>query len=254
MERIVLANKPLVEAIFDVRWRLDEPVQHMLIDPHYKIALGRAFDRLNGEYPYHEQLPASSMPDELAGYKVQHRFRKGKNAWPLVQMGPGILTVNDTDGYVWEEFEKRIEQALEVIFDVYPGEFEINSLLLRYIDAIHFDFVNNSIFEFLEKQMKTSLYPNPKLFEDTQVHQLPTGLDLRMIFSSSEPKGEINMRLVKGKKEDTDALIWETQMLSVGDDAPKEKGDILTWVNKAHELTDAWFFKTIEGELLERFK
>lgn len=257
MKRKVLKNKPLVEAIFELRWNLQEPAPGMRIDPHYKLLIGRLYDKLNDEYPFHEQLPAATMPDEIAGYIVQHRFRKDKDKWPLVQIGPGITTVNDTEGYVWEDFEKRIIQTVNILFEVYPeskSNLTVNRLLLRYIDAIAFDFEKDDIFTFLKEQAKTKINLYQKLFEDTRVEKSPLGLDLRFSFPSTKPKGAIHLRFVRGKRKESDALIWETMVESVSEDVPKVQNEIADWVKEAHNLTDDWFFKLIEGELLRRFE
>jgi len=93
-----------------------------------------------------------------------------------------------------------------------------------------------------------------KLFEETSVSNLPLGFDLRFSFPSAKPKGAVHLRFVRGKRKNVDALIWETQVQSIGDDAPKSKNQIATWIVSAHELTDDWFFKMIEGGLLRRFE
>ncbi len=41
---------------------------------------------------------------------------------------------------------------------------------------------------------------------------------------------------------------------SVSEDFPKVQDEIFAWVKEAHDLTDDWFFKLIEGELLRRFE
>ena len=255
--KILLKNKPLVEAIFELRWDLQGPSLGMKIDPHYKLLIGRLYDKLNDKYPFHEQLPAVAMPDEIAGYVVQHRFRREKGKWPLIQIGPGIVTVNDTEGYLWEDFEKRILQAVDALFEVYPeskSNLKVNRLLLRYIDAIAFDFEKDDIFTFLKEQVKTEINLHQKLFEDTRVREMPVGLDLRFSFASREPKGAIHLRFVRGKRKESDALIWETMVESVSEDIPKVQNEIADWIKEAHNLTDDWFFKLIEGELLRRFE
>jgi len=258
--REVLKNKPLAEAIFELRWNLQEPEPRIKIDPHYKILIGGMYDKLKDEYPFHEQLPTASIPDEVAGYVVQHRFRKSEGQWPLIQMGPGIITVNDTEGYIWEDFEKRIVQAVKVLFEVYPDskkDLKIKDLVLRYIDAIDFDFKTDNIFKFLKKNMKTNISLYPKLFENTGVKNLPLGFDWKTAFRSSKPKGLVNLRFGSGKRKERDALLWETMVRSVSQDLPnkgKFPEKIQEWLTDAHNLTDDWFFKLIEGELLRRFK
>jgi len=256
-ERKILKNKPLVEAIFEIRWELQEPAPGMKIDPHYKILIGRIYDRVKDKYPFHEQLPTANMPDVIAGYVVQHRFRKDKDKWPLIQIGPGIITLNDTYGYVWEDFERRIYDLLDVLFDAYPdsdNNLKINWLLLRYIDAVDFDYEKYDAFSFLRENLKIDIKVYEELFKDTGVSSLPLGFDLRFSFPVKEPKGAIHLRFVRGKRKNVDALIWETHVQSVGEDTPKTKDQISSWVIDAHTLTDDWFFKMIEGELLRRFE
>jgi len=110
MGEIILSKKPLVEAIFELRWKLQEPTPGIKIDPNYKLLVGGIYDKIRQSYPFYEQLPTSALPDEIAAYVVQHRFRKATDGWPLVQIGPGVITVNDTEGYTWDDFIVRIQQ------------------------------------------------------------------------------------------------------------------------------------------------
>ena len=73
MIRKVLKNKPLAEAIFELRWELQEPAQGMKVDPHYKILIGVMYDKVEDE-------------------------------WPLIKIGPGIITLNDTGGVCMGRF------------------------------------------------------------------------------------------------------------------------------------------------------
>jgi uncharacterized protein (TIGR04255 family) len=257
MVRKVLENKPLVEAIFELRWKLQEPTPGVKIDPHYKILIGRAYDRVQDKYPFHEQLPTATMPDEIAGYVVQHRFRKAEDEWPLIQIGPGIITLNDTEGYIWGTFREGVSQVLETLFEAYPEaekNLKIQGLLLRYIDAIDFDYENDDIFTFLKDKMKMNLELHEQLFDGTGVSKKPRGFDLRLSFPSTNPEGAIHLRFARGKRKDENALIWETQVQSIGDATPTSKDEINTWIDSAHKLTDDWFFKIIEGELKGRFE
>jgi len=252
-----LKNKPLIEAIFELRWELQEQEGEIKTDPHYKLLIGRIYDRVKSKYSFYEQLRTAAMPDEVAGYVVQHRFRADKDKWPLVQIGPGIMTLNDTDGYTWHDFEKRASHLLDTLFEVYPSaekDLRVNRLLLRYIDAIDFDYAKDAIFPFLKKKMKIHVEIHSELFEDTGVGKSPLDLDLKFTLPSAKPKGAVLLRFVRGQRNGADALIWETMVQSIGDDSPKAKDRILTWVREAHDLTHAWFLKMIEGELRRRFE
>jgi len=86
MERNVLSNPPIVEVIFELRWKLLELAPMMMVDPSYKVAVGRLYDKLieqNGHITY-EPLKTANMPDEISGYVIQYRFHETKYGWPLV--------------------------------------------------------------------------------------------------------------------------------------------------------------------------
>lgn len=252
MTKKILENKPLVEAIFELKWNLQESESGTRTDPHYKLLVGRIYEKIKDEYPFHEQLPTATMPDELVGHVIQHRFRKNENEWPLIQIGPGIITLNDTKGYTWDNFKEKSICMLNTLFETYPDaeiNLNVNGLSLRYIDAITFDFKNDNILVFLKEQLKTEIHLYQKLFEDTEVSNLPLGFDMKFSFSSAKPKGNIYLRFVRGKKEELDALMLETIVQSAAEDPPKDTDGIVAWITDAHDLTDDWFFKLIEGEL-----
>lgn len=255
MAREPLSHKPLVEAVFELRWELKKVQRGIKLDPNYKIAIGRLYDRIKEKYEFHETLSTAAIPDEIAAYVVQHRFRVGEGEWPLVQIGPGILTLNDTETYKWDDFESRIPYVLKAFFEVYSSEdLVVNGLILRYIDAIEFNYNEEDIFSCLKSALKTTVSVPQSLFDATGVDQTPLALDLRFSFPSSIPQGAIHLRFARGVKGTADALVWETAVQSIKLDAPKTCDEIVEWAAEAHELTDNWFFKLIKGELHERFK
>jgi uncharacterized protein (TIGR04255 family) len=250
-----LKNKPLVEAILEVRWKLQRGALGALIDPHYKLLLGRAFDRMRGDYPEHEELPSASLPDELVGHVVQHRFRAAANSWPLVQMGPGIFTVNSTADYKWEDFRPRVLSAIKQLYEAHPkvGDLEITNLVLRYIDAVDYDYTGDSVLEFLQDKLKLRMSLPDSLFQDTYVQPKPIDFTWQGSFLCVNPKGRVTIRFATGQKTGTPVVIWETTVESAGDDLPKMPDSFEGWIDAAHTITDGWFFKMIEGELERRF-
>jgi len=257
VERKNLTNPPLVETIFELRWELQSEQQPGIrIDPHYKILIGEMFGKVKNDYSFHEQLPAATIPDEIVGHVVQHRFREAESKWPLIQLGPGIITLNDTEGYEWVDFQRRLSKMLDALWKAYPNleNFRVNTLLLRYIDAIDFDYENGNVFHFMKKYMRTDIKLQEELFKVTGVDELPFGFDLRFSFCSVEPKGILRLRFARGKKGDLDALIWETGFQLTEVNVPNTQEEILKWVNEAHDLVHNWFFKVIEGKLERMFE
>lgn len=254
MKKNILTRRPLVESIFELRWNLSEAQSGVKVDPEYKLAVGRLFERIKDRYPVHEPLPTAEMPDEISGYIVQHRFRESNAGWPLVQIGPGVITLNETQNYAWDDFRSRIMHLLDALFDVYLSpDFRVNLVSLRFIDAIDFNF-DNDVFNFLNDMMGVDISIRSDLFESTSVAMRPLGLDLKCAFPASRPNGTINMRFARGGRGNIDALIWEIAMQSSQESIPNTKSDIFVWTNEAHSLIDDWFHKLIQGELQRRFE
>jgi uncharacterized protein (TIGR04255 family) len=250
-----LKNKPLIEAILELKWRLMSPTPGVELDPHYKILIGRMYDRVSTQYPEHEQLPTATLPDEWTGHTVQHRFRSGPNDWPLLQIGPGILTLNNTEKYTWTDFRERSLSAIESLFHAYPKreELHIQSLLLRYIDGVDFDCSTENLLDFLREKLKLRIDLPSSLFTESPVQARPQLFSWQSSFSCSDPKGIVSARFATGQRKGSPALIWETLVQSIGNDIPAMPEGFVTWIDAAHGITDDWFFKLIEGDLERQF-
>ena len=257
MKRIILKNKPLVEAIFELRWELPLVIdENMKKDPNYPLLIGTLYENIKNEYPFHEELPSTSIPPEMAAHIVQHRFRKDKDEWPLVQLGPGIITINDTINYIWKDFRERIFSLIDIFYKIYPNseKLEISELQLRYIDAVPFNYSENVLY-FLKDKLKFEVKLHEPIFEGVKVNDTPTSIDFRCVYKTDSPRGSILLQFVKGKKADgEEGLVWNIIIRSRGDEVSTHISELKKWVDDAHTLSNDWFFKLIDGELLERFK
>ncbi len=256
MSEIVLKSKPLVEVILEIKWALKVLTPNTSIDPHYKLLMGRLYDRLAPDYPAHEQLPSSMLPEEIAGYIPQHRFRVAADQWPLIQLGPGLLTLNETDKYVWSEFQNRAIEVVRRLYDAHPktDEFRINSLQLRYVDAVNFDYYNNDIFAFLHEKLKINVNLPEALFNGTHIQQQPNNLNWISSFRCDNPIGQISIRFATGSNGNgSPIIIWETVIQSTDDDVPVMQDDFAEWLEAAHRKTDYIFFTLIKGDLEDEF-
>jgi uncharacterized protein (TIGR04255 family) len=252
-----LSQAPLLEAILEIRWKLVEQAPGVATDPKYKVLVGRLYDRLEKTYPFHEPLPTSSMPDEMLGYIVQHRFRTAENQWPLVQVGPGVVTLNETENYNGDDFEKRSRDLFKCLLDAYPDaahSLTITSLQLRYIDAVLFDFDHNDIFSFMADNLKIAISWPQAIFQDAPIKSSPAGFHLLFDFPTTNPKGVIRLRFARGTRQNHDALIWETIVQSNETDIPEVPDGFEQWLTDAHTLTHNLFFKLIEGPLEASFR
>jgi uncharacterized protein (TIGR04255 family) len=258
MPRKDLKNKPLVEAILELKWVLP-PAPGLPAgfqgDPNYRLLLGRFSERVQSTHPFHEPLPTAQIPDGMVAQMVQHRFRTSENGWPLIQLGPGIMTVNETERYVWDDFLERCTKAVAILFEAYPAKekFAVQDLTLRYIDAVDVDHKRDNVFKFLQEKMRTSISLPDQLFDGERVNKNPTVFNWQASFPQQDPGGHITLRFAIGQRNGKPALIWETLVQAARDHMPAIPAGFSDWLTKAHELTDDWFFKLIEGELERRF-
>lgn len=250
-----LKNKPLLEAILEIRWHLESSTPGEEKDPHYKLLLGRLYDRLQSQYPEHEPLPTAGIPDEMVGHIVQHRFRAAPNEWPLVQIGPGLLTFNETSKYSWPDFQQKANDTVVKLYDAHPkvADLKIESIMLRYIDAVEFDYTKQDAFLFLKDKLKVDLHLPDNLFVETSVDCLPKSSTWQSTFNCQNPIGRVQISFATGHKENRPAILWDTMVQSVGDDLPDMPKGFPTWIDSAHTLTSDWFFKLIQGELERKF-
>ena len=256
MEHKHLKYKPLVEAQVEIQWApADQSSPGIKTDPHYKMALGRFYERVMNSYPEHETLPAAKFPETMVYHTAQHLFRVGPGRWPALQIGPGILSVHERDEYHWLDFARRAQDALVKLFDAYPkgAELKIEALRLHYIDAVQLDFTRENVLEFLQEKFKTTIMLPPTLFLDGHVQAQSKSFSWQATFEEDQPKGTITIRFATGERSSKPALLWETIIESAGKDLPSLPGSFGAWLTEAHALSEDWFFKLIDGDLEKTF-
>ena len=253
-----LVNKPLVEAILELRWTL--PVEHgpgVRSDPNYSVLPGLYWNAVRDAYPFREELPAASVPAEMIPHQPQHRFRAEDAGWPLVQIGPGILTVNDTHGYTWKDYRKRSLEAVKALGSVYPDAdaFRVMQLALTYQDAHRFDYRTGSVLEYLKQYLHAGLSLPRSLFSGTAVDDKPLTSDWSISFAANKPSGTVSLRFVTGYLNQTEpVVITEAKVLSNATQVPELPAGFELWLEDAHDLAHDWFFKLIKGKLLQAYE
>lgn len=248
-----LSSKPLVEAIFELRWGLDGP-PGIGSDPYYQMLIGQMFAAIKEDYPQWERLPTAEVPEGFAPFMPHHRFRAAVDGWPLVQIGPGLLTVNDTESYEWESFAPRCAIVVDTLFRLYPDigdNLRVFEISLRYLDADPLQGL--SPVDFL-RNLKLNVDVEKSLFGGGRIGETSLGVGLSVSYPALRPKGLFQISCNKGRKHDQDAMIWETQVVSRGSDAPKQPETINSWLHEAHDTVHDWFFRQIDGALLEKYR
>jgi uncharacterized protein (TIGR04255 family) len=252
-----LPKKPLVEAIFELRWTLQQQNQQQ-IDPGFQILLGRFYDKVSADFPEAENLQTAILPEMMTPYVVRNRFRKTKDGWPLVQLGTGILSVNDTAGYDWSTFKPMLRRAVEILLETYPqniARLTLSQATLRYVDAIPLNALddNKGVLEFLKDYLHTNISIEPLLFDNPSLADKPSALALRLNYPLEKPQGLGVIAFTSGMKENLPSLIWENMVISGQKQVPQTLAAFDSWIDEAHAITDRWFFGLSRGKLLESF-
>jgi uncharacterized protein (TIGR04255 family) len=269
-----LTKKPLREAVLEFRWGEPSPqfagnisqfpgqfMPGAFSDPQHALFFSRMVDQFSSsDYPFHEQLPSANLPSQYTGHVVQHRLRKSAGAWPLVQIGNGVLTVNSTDDYDWDgDYFKRCCNAIKVIYDKYPTDFEKVSkqlISLKYVDA--YDLGGANILDVLKRKFTLSLELPERLLQTAKLNTSnPVMFVAEYAYGIMSPRGIIRFRIGQGQDASTPTvkslLVWETEVQSSGADIPQTLKASVEWLTAAHDVTAAWFWKLIEGELEKEF-
>jgi|ERR1700735_2088367 len=249
-----LSHKPLVETILEFKWRPRLVGEGPTIDADFRLFLGKLYELIIKEYPAFEVLGTAAAPEQLTPNLVQYRFRKSAGGWPLVQIGSGVLTLNETANYSWKGFEERANQMFDILFKHYPSKLAPVSIELRYINAVGFDFEKVNAFSYLAEKFRISISLPPNLFEKSEISALPKAFGLQAAFRSKSPVGDVHLRLARANANNKDALVWETIVHSGEQDLPHLPEQFMDWLSAAHKLAEDWFFKLIEGQLLKQFE
>jgi len=256
-----LPNKPLREAIFDIRWGLhdkddqaqqDKKVQY---DKGFNLLVGVFFNKVNAEYGEVVNLPATQIPEDMAPYIVRHQFKSKDGGWPLIQLGPGILTFNETQKYSWPNFKEQLESTVTNLYDSYPvgiAEFSPIQLSLKYINAIPLDEENKNLLDLISSDLHTEIQLDESLFGEN-IQKSPTRLSLDLAFPLDDPKGKISLTIASGKMNKKSALIFQFEVTTDPEGVPGSKEEIFIWIEKAHKIIENWFFSLIRGKLHDSY-
>ena len=245
-----LTKAPLIEAVFELYWTLppaqdskaDNKIQVGIgagSDPNYSITIGTLYNKVKADYPYHEKLPTSQIPESIAAYIIQHRYRKAENAGPLIQIGPGLVTLNITKGYTSHDFKSRSNQLATSFCESYPdaASLRFSKLIMRYINSIPFDFEKDNVLDYLKENLNLSVEIKRTIFAQSDVKDKPYGIDIRFSYPAKISETMLHFRFVRSTIEKKDTLIWEIVFETTKTTpAAMSSSDISTWIEQAHNI------------------
>jgi len=256
-ETPILLHPPLIEVIFELRWEIENDQQTgRMRDPSYPMMYGSLYERLKKDFPIIEDLPSTQTHPEATPYVPRHRMRKEKNGYPLIQVGPGILTLNDSKGYSWKRFRDLSLRLIESIMDLFPkGVMPLNFIKceVRYVNGIRFDMARENPLAFLEEKMHMKVEPDADLFELNKLNERPNAVGLNLSYALEKPMGNLAISANLGQFEGKPAFIQQTLVQSFGELAPSDMGSFGSWMEEAHTVAENTFQVFCKGALMEKF-
>ena len=260
---ISLTTAPLVEAWLDIRWQLEpsKTFPGSLVDPNFPFALGVFYERVSDRFGTRAELPLGAVPTDAIPYTVRYKFTQDSSTSPILQLGPGVATVNYTDDYNWEDFEKDASYLREKLRIAYP-QLSIQSMTLRYRNTFSFDYLSHNLSDFLKSHLNLSLELPPYIPGEVARTTGPTGWQSVFTYDLLNPVGKGVIRFATGQQvsegstQQTPVLIFDLEVQSQGLDVPdfSSEDSFRSWMKSAHSVIHEWFFAFIDGTLRKKYE
>lgn len=251
-----LLYPPLIEAIFEIHWELQrEPETRRFRDPSYPMLYGRLYEKFKKEFSVIEDLPSTQVHPETSPYVVRHRMRKEKNGHPLIQIGPGVATINEAKGYSWESFQSLILQLVEAINELYPhSSFPLHLMKceMRFLNAIPIELSKENPLAFLAEKLHIKVDMDPDLLLFNQLQDPALAVNLNIAYPLRKPMGNLALSAQLANADGKSAYILQTLIQSGGEWMPEISGFDL-WTEEAHAAACNCFLALCKGRLMEKF-
>jgi len=239
-----LPNAPLLEIVLELRWKITNKSDLTKIQYLY----GDIYNILKTKYPFRESIAPLEIPMEILINQPAHRFRAAQNDYPLIQVGPGIITLNTIDSkYFWDDFSKDSEELIKTflsVFPIQPNEKLTPSIL--FVDFFPFNFVENDVYSFISEKFNIE-------FKQNFIKNDKNPRDINLGFYYEILLGDLSVVFQKGKNnKQTEGIVLQTRLNGAA--LNPNLDDISSWIDKSHDICSDLFKKLTEGALYESFK
>lgn len=237
-----LPKAPLLEVIFEINWDIINNNDIV----KFQYLHGDLYSILKSDYPKRENLVPAEVPIDIMKNKVMFRFRK-EAGYPLVQVGPGILTLNTTDElYFWNDYREEITKVTNSLSEVFPDINQTNLFLtLTYLDFFEIDIDNENIVDFIN--MNLNLNVNQTFIENKDTKEV----NLTFSYILDEDTLILNLRNAS-INNDKKGLILQTKL--IGNKKKYTSEEQMKWLNRAHETCSNIFKKITTKDFYNSFK
>lgn len=237
-----LSNAPLLEVIFEINWDITSKDEIV----NFQYLHGDLYSILKNDYPKRENLVPAEIPLDIMKNRAMFRFSNETN-YPLVQIGPGILTLNTTDEfYFWDSYREEINKVTKSLSDVFPQINETNLFLtLTYLDFFEMDIETENVIDFVNKNLNLNINQTYIDYKNTK--------EINLTFSYKINKNTLILNLRNGAvSNNKKGLILQTKLIS--NKKKYESEEQLKWLNEAHETCSDVFKSIVSKDFYNTFK
>lgn len=235
-----LPKAPLVEVVIELRWKITSKKELAGVQYLY----GDLYNELKRKYPYRESIIPVEVPMEMIINQPIHRFRAEKGGYPLLQIGPGIITLNTIDAkYYWETFFEDAKELIQTFHTIYlPNNIVVPAIL--YIDFFPFDFSINNVHKYINQKFNITF--GQSFFETEKFLS-----DFNMGFAYNTDLGDLRVNFQKGKNQNVEGILLQTRIN--GKPTTSNFKNLNNWLGEAHKILSQLFKQLTAGELYESF-
>lgn len=240
-----LPNAPLVEVVFELNW--DIITKSDLID--FQYLYGDLYAILKENYPIRESLTPPEIPYEALKNIPVFRFRKSDSSYPLIQIGPGVISINTLNNYyIWEDFREEIHQLINRLKEIYPKFNQINIRpALIYIDFIKLDIEKQTGYDFINENFNITVNSNILSEIETKIKDINVNANYEI------DSDLLSINITEGKANDSiEGLVLQTKIN--GKQEIHNNESLKLWLENAHSLSSKTFKSLIREELYNTFK
>ncbi len=238
-----LENAPLVEVMLEIFWEVKVDYDYN----NLQYLIGDLFTEIKNKYPVRNAVYDSTIPPmELLTHRPLHRYRKLKDGYPLIQIGPGLITVNTVNqNYDWDTFKIEIEFVIDALSRLDTFGIDKVKTRLTYFDFVKDNFEKDNRIEYLANKMNFEL--NQNIITDKSKTK---AFNFNIAFQYEN--NTINY-ILKDRKIDDELGVWLEYAVTSDSELKFNKISILKWAEKAHDKCRDIFYKTFDGILLKQF-
>ncbi|MFK8055295.1 MAG: TIGR04255 family protein [Saprospiraceae bacterium] len=258
-----MPNAPLQEAVVTLTWALDRINKDVRYDSSLDLGVGRIQHELKSDYPKFERiLPPFIKAPLFFNYQPTFRF-KAAEEYPLVQLGSGIFTINQSGKkYEWNQYLRTVETAFNSLWSAYQSEnLQLEGLRFLLVNRLELKGFEN----FLRSQNAYTEDTHLKVstfFSDYLQHEVGTGLDSDTYSLLKQDTartyllpGNLGTLVIRFRDDsepgEEQIAYWEIEVSTLNPGL--NISDLVDWLTKAHGHTHEIFEKMQANPLLARY-